>query len=368
MVMLCRNCVAFVCLVMFLCCSNVVYGEECTDSVSSNWVKQLVASKFQLNDPSIDYPKFPRFCMKVYNWVDRVFNTYDSSYVVGTGKNWKAKLISYNWAGNNVLIFPNGEKIKVVSDIFSDFGPNVSFMALNLGYKWNVNRLWGHTDDDRRTFNFGFNCALLSANLNYSYVKGGTHITKFGDYNDGKRIDFPYNDIKQETFQIDAYYIFNNRRYSQAAGYAYSKYQLRSAGSWMLGAVVTWQSNWMDFTYLHESMKPFLLLDSPVLCVKYTDYNLSGGYGYNWVLSPKWLLNVTVMPSVGYRHSSSKEYSSGGINMFAANAKAMLSLTYNHRALFAGCVSRIDGFVFMGKNYTYFNSLQSSTVNVGVRF
>ena len=53
------------------------------------WIKQLFANGFHINDPSVAYPRFPRFLLNVYNWGDRTFNGYDPEYVVSTGKNWK---------------------------------------------------------------------------------------------------------------------------------------------------------------------------------------------------------------------------------------------------------------------------------------
>lgn len=70
-----------------------------------NWVKQLFANGFRINEPGINYPKFMRFCLNVYNWGDRTFNSYDPEYVVGTGKNWKLYLNSHNWAQSYALFF-----------------------------------------------------------------------------------------------------------------------------------------------------------------------------------------------------------------------------------------------------------------------
>ena len=39
--------------------------------------------------------------------------------------------------------------------------------------------------------------------------------------------------------------------------------------------------------------------------VKYTDYSLSVGYGYNWVFAYNWLCNATLMGSLSYKHSTS---------------------------------------------------------------
>ena len=61
------------------------------------WYKQLLENGFRINDPQVNYPRFPRFLLSLYNWGDKTFNSYDPEYVVGVGKNWKITTKSYNW-------------------------------------------------------------------------------------------------------------------------------------------------------------------------------------------------------------------------------------------------------------------------------
>lgn len=338
-----------------------------TDTVSGNWVKQLIANKFRINDPSIRYPKFPKFCVDVYNWGNRTFNTYDTTYVVGTGKNWKAYLKSYNWADSYRLVFSKDSQVEMVSDIYSDIGPSLCFMAVSLGYSWNANRLIHQTDDDRKTFNFNFCCALFSADFNYSYARGGVHIKHFGKYEGIRQSDLKLNNLSQETLHFDLYYFFNNRRYSQAAAYSYSKYQLRSAGSWMAGVGINHQNISMDFSAISPELIEYIPELQPSYTFHYTSYDLMGGYGYNWVFRPKWLFNITVLPSIGYKHSYVRGAGTKK-DLFSANMKLMSSLTYNHRALFAGLVGRFDGHFNMSDDYTFFNAMESISLSVGARF
>lgn len=86
------------------------------------WYKQLMNNNFRINDPRIRYPKFPKFCVDVYNWGDRTFNTYDTTYVVGTGKNWKAMLRSYNWMQSYAIYFSDKEHLRLISNPYSDLG------------------------------------------------------------------------------------------------------------------------------------------------------------------------------------------------------------------------------------------------------
>ena len=48
-------------------------------------------------DSVATWGKFPKFCIDVYRWGDRTFNTYDSAYVVGTGKKFNVKLRMDSW-------------------------------------------------------------------------------------------------------------------------------------------------------------------------------------------------------------------------------------------------------------------------------
>ncbi len=50
-----------------------------TEKVSNTyWIRQLIDNGFRIHDPSVRYPRFPRFCLNVYNWGDRTFTSYPS--------------------------------------------------------------------------------------------------------------------------------------------------------------------------------------------------------------------------------------------------------------------------------------------------
>lgn len=221
-----------------------MYGEECTSKqlpdstleLSGNWFNQLSQCNFRINDPRIKYPRFVNFCRTVYNWGDTTFNRYDSAYVIGTGQNWKLYANSYNWHQSYAFIF-HDQPVILHSKINSDLGISLNFMAVSIGYTWNVNRLITGKRDQRRIFNFSFTCALFSAEITSWNTYGDTKLTKFGNYKnvDGSNPDIPIDNMNHKAFNLNAYYFFNHNKYSQAAAYNFSKYQLKSAGSWILG-------------------------------------------------------------------------------------------------------------------------------------
>lgn len=334
------------------------------------WIKQLWDNGFLINDPGVDYPRFPRFLLKVYNWGDRTFNSYDSTYVVGVGKNWKGMLKSYNWFENSTMLFfqPSGptRKVSMISQFFPDMGPYLCFMAVSVGYMFNLSDFIG-SDAHRTTFNLDFTCSRFSANYRVQTAEGGMHLTRLGAYNDGQHIHVPFRDIKLKSTTADVVYFFNNRHYSHAAAYCFSKYQLRSAGSWVAGFSYANQRYDMDFRSLPPQMQENLPLPL-IYRLHHVDYTLSGGYGYNWVLHPRrWLLNAMGTLAVGYKHTKA-DATDGRRDMMATNFRAMSSLTYNHRALFAGLQLRFDGFLYYNGQMFSFNQFGYVTAMVGARF
>ncbi len=331
-----------------------------------NWVKQLIATNFEINNPSINYPKFARFIVKVYNWGDRTFNSYDPEYVVNVGKNWKLTGNSYNWGESNVLYFQDRNYIRMYSSIYSDVGANLGFMALNIGYTINANNLIGNPTNYRKNMRYSFTCGLFAANVIRTDTRGGMKITHFGERKLNKRLAF--NNIYQSNTEVDLYYFFNNKRYSQAAAYCYSKYQLKSAGSFIAGLNYGKQSIDLDFSQLPAELAAEMPGNHMKYNFNYNSYNILFGYAYNWVLHPRrWLINATMLPSVGYKHSY-EDSTDGKKDMFSLTAKAMLAVVYNHRSLFASLNGRMDGHVHFGNGYTFFNSIESVTFNVGMRF
>lgn len=93
---------------------------------------------------------------------------------------------------------------------------------------------------------------------------------------------------------INGYYVFNGRRYSQAAAYNQSVIQRRSAGSFLLGA--TWYQSSFDYSDIRNFV--FMILGHGIYRAKVHQANLGVGYGYNWVPLRGLVVNVMAMPTV----------------------------------------------------------------------
>lgn len=332
-----------------------------------NWWHLLKKRQLDLNDTTVVYPKFLKFCLKVYKWGDKFFNTFDDDYVEGTGHRWKARLVNENWADSYALrIRGSNVNMRMLSSLNDNLGAYLHYMAVSVGYSVDLNAIFAGKRTDHTRFETNFNCALFNFDL-YYYHNSGTRIRQFTGLNNNGLIDMEFPGVTSNNFGVSIYYFLNNKKYSQGAAYNFSKYQLKSAGSWMFGFTYSNLDISMYFDQLPEDLKPHFIFPEQYLHLHYYSYCALAGYGYNWVWHPKWLFNITVMPSIGFNHCY-EDSSDGSGRQFALDIHGRTSLTFNHRAFFASLIGKFTGNWYISKNLSLFNAIEYLSFNVGFRF
>lgn len=334
-----------------------------------NWWHLLKKRELNLADTTVQYPRFLKFYVDVYNWADHTFNSYDPEYVVGTGHRWKARLVNENWTDSYALRFRRSKSgIRMLSNLNDNIGAYIQYMAVSVGYSIDLNTVFGGKKTDHSRFETNFTCALFDASL-YYYRNSGTRIRQFTGFESTEHklvnIDFP--GVKATNFGLSVYYFLNHKKYSQGAAYSFAKYQRKSAGSWMFGLTYSNLDIYMDFGQLADDLKPYFQIPGNFLHLHYYSYCALFGYGYNWVWHPKWLFNISVMPSVGF-NKCYEDSSDGEGHQFALDIHGRTSLTYNHRALFCSLIGKITGNWYISKNLSLFNAIEYFSFNVGFRF
>ena len=106
---------------------------------------------------------------------------------------------------------------------------------------------------------------------------------------------------------INGYYVFNGRRYSQAAAYNQSVIQRRSAGSFLAG--VTWYQSSLD--YSDQANCLYIFLSHGIGRIKVHQANIGFGYGYNFVPFRGFVINAMAMPTISvYNRVKAYKYDS----------------------------------------------------------
>lgn len=260
---------------------------------SGYWWRALKHDHVDFNDSTMGYPKFVMFCYRTYVWGDRTFNSYDSTYVVSTGKNWKLFLKSNNWVDSYIGRPVKGVTQIINSNLVSNIGVTLSFMAVSVGYSLGVSNLI-YGDNVSNKVDFSFTCARFTADAYYWENNNDINATYRIKSLDNVTHKVRQSGVSRKAMGLTAYYFFNNKRYAQAAAYCFSKYQKRSAGSWLAGFSLQHYDVKLDVEKLSEDVRPYFSTQADAPRILYNDYCLLFGYGHNWVLSPKWLLNFTI--------------------------------------------------------------------------
>ena len=152
-----------------------------------------------------------------------------------------------------------------------------------------------------RYYSFSTTGAKYGFNLRLRRFKTKDAQFSAKDYQNGQLDGQPYDTafnmpsaVWIRSVYINGYYVFNGRRYSQAAAYNQSVIQRHSAGSLLLGA--TWYQSSFDYSDMANGY--FMIFGDGVNRIKVHQANLGIGYGYNWVPLRGLVVNAMAMPTI----------------------------------------------------------------------
>jgi len=164
------------------------------------------------------------------------------------------------------------------ADYKSTLSVAVSYLGLSLSASLNPAKLMGKYRDYELNFNsygkrFGFDVIYQDAK----------NFTGWHDHDGMERIELPADMLKVMTLNVNAFYIFNSRRFSYPAAFSQSYIQRQSAGSILLAASGQGQHATLDW---EQEMQ-----------LKMTNIGIGAGYGYNYVPRQGWLLHISALPT-----------------------------------------------------------------------
>ena len=160
----------------------------------------------------------------------------------------------------------------------STISVGASYLGFTLSAALNPAKLMGKYRDYELNFNsygrrFGFDVIYQDAH----------NFTGWHDHEGMERIMLPDGMLKVKTLNLNAFYIFNSRRFSYPAAFSQSYIQRRSAGSFLLAASGMAQRASLDWD---QEMQ-----------LKIVNVGLGAGYGYNYVPNKGWLLHISALPT-----------------------------------------------------------------------
>ena len=169
-------------------------------------------------------------------------------------------------------------KSKMEANRKATLSVGVSYLGFTLSAALNPAKLLGKYSDYELNFNsygrrFGFDIIYQDAH----------NFTGWYDEEGMERIELPADILKVKTLNLNAFYVFNSRRFSYPAAFSQSYIQHRSAGSFLLAASGMGQRASLGGEQPSE--------------LKMTNLGIGAGYGYNYVPGKGWLLHISALPT-----------------------------------------------------------------------
>ena len=211
-------------------------------------------------------------------------------------------------------------------------------------------------------FNLNYYSSRLS--LDFSYQRSETLA---GDFT-GDKVDLRLEsgEALLKVLNIAGYYTFNHRRFSYPAAFTQSYIQRRSAGSWLAG--ISYQGGSIKTTDDLKARNS----NAPDVRIYIGHVGIGGGYGYNWVPSRKWLLHLSILPTVVVYNRNNmtvngerKEAQHMRLNMLF-NERAAVVYNFSPR-YFASLTAVVNNSVFKDDNVTVNQNKWRARASFGMR-
>ena len=310
----------------------------------------------------------------------RGFDRLDDAYIEPQHYVWTAMLQATHTYDRYSLSSSDGQSITFSPERKMRYGPYFGWKWFFFGYTFELSNI--SLSSLSKEFDVSIYSSQIGIDLFYRRTGSDYKLvdTNLGADINSRTLDhLPFDGLQAGITGLNIYYIFNHGKYSYPAAFAQSTQQKISCGSWMAGFGYTRHFIELDHEALQRLIDERLAeqtvtLDSGLRfsSVKYYDFSLSGGYGYNWVFAKNWLFGACLQVAIAHKRSSGdvaddnrKNFSFDNINI---DGIGRFGLIYNTGRWFAGGSIILHSYNYHKPRFSTSNTFGSMNLYVGFNF
>ena len=277
--------------------------------------------------------------------------------------------------GNNADSQTDKKSLNFSPSLGTKFGIYFGWRWIFLGYTFDIEDLFGGNKNKPKKKEMSLNIYSSKFGVDLYYRKTGNDF-KLRSYNGFDLNNSAFKNIHFDGLQsrikgLNAYWIFNHKRFSYPAAYSQSTNQRRSAGSWMAGFSYSQHRISFDYSKLPPSLFNQLTPSFQFSKIKYSDYSLGLGYGYNWVFAKNWVANLSLLPGIGYKKAKidDQEFESRHwIKDINFDLITRAAIVYNNSKYFMGASLVMHTYDYRKPNLSVTNSFGTFRIYAGFNF
>ncbi len=306
------------------------------------------------------------------------FNAIDTLYITPNLYNLAFMLEHSTWyehyqLGNNAGT--ESQFLNFSPSLGTKLGVYFGWRWIFLGYTFDVEDLFGGKKNKSNKKEMSLNIYSSKFGIDLYYRKTGNDfklrsIDGFPqEFQSSQNI--PFDGLRSTINGVNAYWIFNHKKFSYPAAYSQSTNQRRSAGSFMAGFSYSRHNISFDCEKLPA---PILQQLSPSLRfnhIKYSDYSFGFGYGYNWVFAKNWVSNLSLLPGIGFKKSRIDDNdfkNESWIKDINFDFITRAAIVYNNAKYFIGASLVLHTYDYRKPNLSVTNSFGTLRIYAGFNF
>lgn len=258
-------------------------------------------------------------------------------------------------------------KLNISNESSYGIGGYIYWKAIGIGGLITLNPLWNKGEKMGTRVFLKLNTSKIAgeAYLYNSSSKGKIYSDQLPSSINGS----DFTGLKASAAGINAAYIFNNRKYSWSSAFGKSTTrQKKSAGSFKLGLSFEHHDIKMNTDKISEDV--IANIDTTMLFneVKYNDFCVTFGYGYNWVINKHWMLAAAATPAIGYRHMRKhiSEEDTTPLNTFSFDLVANGAVKWSDRKYNIALTWDLHTSFYTEKSFSLANNIVSFRLLFGI--
>ena len=278
------------------------------------------------------------------------------------------------YKANNVNLSNNDGTLNYRPNGIYSLGVGFNYKFLGLGISYGAPLSQASKQKKGNTQRLDIQASLISSSIGldgFLQIYKGYYLSNPGDFTEWESDIYPQlPDMNVITLAVNAFYIFNNSKYSYRAAFIGNQVQNKSAGSVTAGLFGTFDQVKTDNGFLPENLIDSIQTDFDLKSFEAFTVGLSAGYLYTFVFRRGFYLSLAAVPGVGYRHFNLVELDNvqSTKDQVAVQLLGRIALGYSKKQFYINLNTLFNLRNYQYKSYELSLSSEQIKLTFGFRF
>jgi len=278
------------------------------------------------------------------------------------------------YKANNINLSNGKETVKYRPNGIYSMGVGFNYKFLGLGISYGAPLSQKSKDKKGNTQRLDLQMSMISSSIGldgFLQVYRGYYLSNPDDFTQWNSDDYPQlPEMDVITLGINAFYIFNNKKFSYRAAFISNQVQNKNAGSLTAGLFGTFDQVKTNNGFVPEDLSDSIQTEFDLKSFEAYTIGLSAGYMYTFVFRKGFYLSLAAVPGIGYRHFKIVELDNvqSYKDQFAVQLLGRIALGYTKKRFYINFNTLFNWRNYDYKSYELSVSSEQFKLTLGIRF